>query len=195
MRFLFLVILFFYSAIRTNGQDISFFKEDITMRIENNAFYVSGLYFLKGEKGEKSTLLYPFPIDSAYKNIDSVFIINLTNNLKIEPVKVEASYLIFKIEFDKTEEIILQIGYKHELKAKKAEYILKTTLSWKRPFDKANYQLIVAPNITITRFSIQPMDSIISLREKIYYWEKRNYMPSENMIFEFETDGLKSLPK
>lgn len=167
------------------GQDMSFYKENITMKIENGAFFVSGTYFIKSDISTKGTLLYPFPVDSIYGKVDSVYIINLTTNKVIKPLKTEPGYIILKIDFDNYKNIELQIGYKQELKANQAEYILKTTIDWKKPLLHATYQLIVPINLHVTSFSIQPHDSITTPKEKVYYWSESDYMPQENMIFKF----------
>jgi len=155
------------------------------MKIADDFFYVSGTYYLKGEISSNKTLVYPFPVDPLYGNVDSVYFFNLTSNEIIIPQKTNNKSSVFKIDFGKNNKMVIQASYRQKLLSNKAEYILKTTMAWKKPLEQANYQLIIPANIRITTFSISPQDSVNSGKEVIYYWEKHNYMPGENMIFEF----------
>jgi hypothetical protein len=149
-------------------------------------FYVSGTYYHKGNSNTNYLLMYPFPVGSVYGKPDSIFIFNLTDNNKIEFEKKSEGLLVFKIEFQSVNEIALQISYKQELLGHRAEYILETTRSWREPLFKADYQLIIPDSLKISRFSILPDDSHKTGNEIIYYWTRTNYMPLENMVFEFE---------
>jgi hypothetical protein len=51
--------------------------------------------------------------------------------------------------------------------------------------EQAAYQLIIPLNTTINRFSIPPGDSITTDGEKVYYWSEKNFMPIENMVFDY----------
>ena len=79
----------------------------------------------------------------------------------------------------------IQISYRQKLLGNRAEYILKSTIGWKKPLDQASYQLIVPSGIRISSFSIAPQDSIVTDGEVVYLWNKYHYMPSENLIFEY----------
>jgi len=190
MRKVFLIlhlIALFNSIVFT--QDFSFYKENITMKIDEGHFYVSGIYYLKSKQGKSTTLLYPFPADSMYGEVDSVYIFNLTNDKTIQPIHKEKNKAIFKVDFENNSSLKLQISYRQKLLGNRAEYILESTISWNKPFQQANYQLIVPKNTEIISFSIPPKDSIATKKEMIYYWEKYNYMPEKNMIFEFFRKG------
>lgn len=160
------------------------------MEIRKDNFYVSGLYYVKTDSCKSGMLLYPFPESAAYGNIDSIYIHNLTSNEVIVPEKIESSHLIFKIDFKEENELVLHIAYQQELKASRAEYILTTTISWQSSFETANYQLITPSNFRIDHFSILPQDTISYHHKTIYLWEKKNYLPEENFIFDFSIQEL-----
>lgn len=155
------------------------------MKIENGYFYVSGIYHFKNDKGNAGTLFYPFPTDSIYGKVDSIYIFNLKKNEVIKPLDIKRSHFAFHVEFRDDPEVAIQISYRQKLLESRAEYILKTTASWGKPLEQAHYQLIVPAELKVLKFSIPPMDTTITSGEIIYYWQKYNYMPSDNMIFEF----------
>jgi len=80
---------------------------------------------------------------------------------------------------------MIQISYRQKLLSTSAEYILQSTIGWRKPLDQANYQLIVPKNIEIINFSIIPDNSVDYTTEMVYFWEKYNYLPPKNFTFEF----------
>jgi hypothetical protein len=185
-RSILLLFIIHFSLFTLHAQDISFFKENITMKIEKDYFYVSGSYYLKTAGDQSIILVYPLPADSLYGDVDSIKIFNLTTN---EPVKIlerKKDVTVFKLEFAEYKEVELLISYRQQLFGNRAEYILESTASWRKPLEQADYQLIVPKDLEINNFSIPPDESIDIGEEKIYYWSKKNYMPERNMVFEFE---------
>jgi hypothetical protein len=183
-RFLFYVLIALSYGV--SGQKLSFYRENITMKIQEQQFYVSGTYYFRYNLTDKKLLYYPFPTGDQYGNPDSVFLYDLTNNTPVEPMKQDSSGLLFLVDFSKNSDISVQISYKQPLLGNQAKYILETTKVWGKPIEEAFYQLITPANIVITRFAIPPHDSIITNLEKIYTWEESDYMPERNMVFEFE---------
>jgi len=182
--------LFFSCALaiafyNVSGQDFNFYKENITMKIEEGYFHVNGIYYLKNESRKVKTLVYPFPVDPLYGKVDSFYIINLKTNEIIEPLQTDVSNAVFKIDFSNHNELAIQVSYRQELLSSRAEYILESTIAWKKPLDQANYQLIVPNSIERVTFSIPPGDSSVYEDERLYFWEEFNYMPTGNLIFDF----------
>jgi hypothetical protein len=173
-------------SLGVSGQKLTFYRENITMKIQEQQFYVSGTYYFRYNLTDKKLLYYPFPTGDRYGNPDSVYLYDLTNNKSIEPMKQDSSGLLFLVDFSNNSDISIQISYKQPLFGNKAEYILETTKVWGKTLEEASYQLITPENIVITRFAIPPGDSITTGQDKIYIWEKYNYMPEKNMVFEFK---------
>lgn len=170
------------------SQNLSFYRENITMKIGGQDFYVSGTYYFRYDKKDKKLLHYPFPTSNLYGNPDSIYLFDLTNNATIEPLEIDSSMLLFLVDFSNNSEVTIQISYKQPLKSNQAEYIIETTQVWGEPFEEATYQLIVPPNISIQKFSIAPSDSITTEFDKVYTWKMYDYMPDKNMIFKFTED-------
>lgn len=180
-----LLLVFLISCISGFGQEISFYKENITMKIEKDYFYVMGNYYLKTNGVQSATLVYPFPVDSLMGDVDSTYIYNLIADMVIEPLSINKDRLVFKADFGDTTELLILISYRQKLLGNRAEYILKSTISWRKPLEEADYQLIIPTEMKIARFSISPDESVTSDKEIIYYWSKKNYMPGSNMVFEY----------
>lgn len=183
-RFILLFIIHF-SLFTTKGQDVSFYKEIITMKIEKDYFYVSGSYYLKTVRDRSVALVYPFPVDSLMGEVDSILVFDMTENKPIELINKRAEGIAFKADFGDKNELVILISYRQKLLGGRAEYILESAKGWKKPFEEADYQLIIPDSLKVVSFSIPPDESVISDKEIIYYWSKTNYMPSKNIVFEF----------
>ena len=160
-----LILLFFtlhFSLFTIVSQDVSFYKEIITMRIEKDYFYVTGSYYL-GTTGDTAiTLVYPFPADSLYGEVDSLPILNLTLDKTIKPLARRKESAVFKADFGEFSRILILISYRQKLLGSRAEYILESTAGWRKPLEQADYQLIVPPGLEIVYFSIPPDESMIA---------------------------------
>ena len=185
LRSALVLFIIHYSLFILPGQEVSFYKENITMKIDNDFFYVTGDYFLKTDKDSSIVLVYPFPVDSLYGEVDSVIIFNMNGNKPFEILSKKKNGVVFRADFGKEKELHILIAYRQKLLGNRAEYILESTASWRKPLEQADYQLIVPADLEITRFSIQPDTFMEAGEEMVYYWTKKNYMPRVNMIFEF----------
>jgi hypothetical protein len=183
-----LFFIFHFSFFTIQGQDVSFYKENITMKIEQDYFYVTGNYFLKTTGDQLITLIYPLPVDSLYGEVDTISIYNLTTNKPVQILDREKDVVVFKLEFGEYKEVELLISYRQKLLGNRAEYILESTASWRKPLERADYQLIVPAGMEIESFSIKPDESVIAGEEMIYYWTKKNFMPAVNIIIQFKNE-------
>jgi hypothetical protein len=181
-----LLLVFHFSFFTIQAQDVSFYKENITMKIEQDYFYVTGNYFLRTTGDQSIILVYPLPVDSLYGEVDSINIFNLTTNHPVNILERKKDVAVFKAEFGEYKEIEILISYRQKLLGNRAEYILESTASWRRPLEQADYQLIAPKGLEIINFAIPPDKSISAGEETIYYWAKKNYMPDRNMKFEFK---------
>ncbi len=188
MKYIFIVLVLIL-PLNCINQEFSSVQENVTMRISNDYFCVSGFYQIKGESQNKQVLVYHFPVDTLYGDVDSLKIYNLSTNELIIPLVSDNKKVTFKIHFDKNAELDVQISYCQKLLGHQAEYFLKSNISRERPLIQANFQLIVPDNIKITHFSYLPQDSIKTNNEVVYYWRKINFMPKENMFFKFKSNS------
>ena len=90
MKFVILIYFIILTIIPVLSQNIQFFREDLNFRLEENQFYVDGLYYFRNltDQDVNRTLFYPFPADSIYGEVDSIFVVgfpqaDINTNLKI----------------------------------------------------------------------------------------------------------------
>jgi hypothetical protein len=179
------IILLFCQALP--AQRASFFKEDITFRLNGRSLDVDGYYWFANNSGQtvKSEIFYPFPNYKGEK-IDSIRLFNITRAMRAINQRNETHGISFELSLAPGDTALYQIGYRQELFSDSAEYILKSTQDWGRPLSHAEYKLIIPDTIVITNFSYKP-DRLYEIeRCHVYYWQKENFLPSEDMIFCFK---------
>lgn len=164
------------------AQDLQFYQEDLDFKVEENYFYVDGLYYFRNPSSKKINrrLFYPFPQDKAYGKVDSIFVINVQDSLVEINLQNNLNGSSFTIHIDPDTTTIYHIGYRQELKETKAEYILTTTQSWGIPFEQINYTLEFPKEFSLDSISYMP-DSLREESEKyFFFWHKENFMPDRN---------------
>jgi hypothetical protein len=187
MKFLILIFLILIGTIKiSTAQNIEFFREDITFEITDNSFIVDGIYYFcnVGEKPVNQILYYPFSAGSDYGEVDTISVINLkTKSNVLRKFNNNGASFVISIEpynIDK-----YKIFYRQKIFKNKAEYILNTTKSWKKPFEKANYELIMGIDYIIDSASYIP-DSVEIIGDfQHFYWNKQDFMPDRNFIIYF----------
>ena len=177
-------------GLSCQAQDLHFFKESITFKIEKDLFHVSGDYYLKSNVTGKKILFYPYPVDELYGEVDTINIYDVGRQELLEPFKESEHGVFLSFMADSTKEAHLKISYSHKLNGEQAEYILLTTQEWGKPFELATYQLIVENNLEVKEFSYTPDKKVEIENETLYFWKKENFMPIRNMIFKFEEKDL-----
>lgn len=170
----------------SKSQDLEFYGEKLTFEISDNMFFIDGTYYLcnVGDKEIKQLLYYPLPIDSQYYgDVSNIGISKDDSLLSIIRRDKGGIYFGVKIKPYKTAEY--KISYNQRLLKNRAEYILETTKRWRKPFETADYKLIIPENLVIEYISYEP-DSVLTEDSKlIYLWHKKDFMPDKNMIIEF----------
>jgi hypothetical protein len=186
LRSLLLLIVLYPFQVNI-GQDIQFYREDITFELSKDHFKVNGNYYFRNLNFDpvKTKLIYPFPTDSIYSCADSVFALDvLYKNDKLMKVTSKAAAIELTINpFDTT---VLNIGYKQKLKSGRAEYILTTTKGWGKAFESAKYNLVTDTSLVIRSFSYEPDTSYLNDDKYFYYWEKKAFLPEMDFIILFD---------
>jgi hypothetical protein len=185
----FFLALLFNALHALYAQDASFFKENLTFKIEGDYFKVEGEYYLRKltDTTDRIILFYPFPTDSFFAPVDSLFIFDMGRTKPIPVLKQSVKGAFFSLELDSVNVIL--IAYRQKMLGNQARYILTTTSYWGRAFEQAGYTLITPASLEVTSFSYAPDGRQVIGNEIVYSWRKYNFMPDRDMIFTFEENS------
>ncbi len=182
------LLTYFISLIfMANGQNISFYAEDLDFYINDTTFEVDGLYYFRNNSGDeiKQMLFYPFPDTDIYGKI-SFIKINIEGDATSMLATQSAKGSLFKVKIPANGEVAYRINYGQKIKSNTAKYIITTTQAWNAPFEFANYSLTIPENIGIDSVSINPDTLTIQEGAQKYFWQRKNFMPDEDFIFWFK---------
>jgi hypothetical protein len=183
-----IVFLFLFGSITLPAQIPDFYKEYITVEIQDSSVEINGVYQLRNTESfpQKTDLFYPFPIDSMYGEISRVYAFETTgNNTVSKLLKTGRQGAMIALEIPAKSEKTLYIGYVQELLDGQAEYILTTTQKWGKPLESSQIELIVPLNLTIENISYQVIDTITSEGKVHYFIHEKNFMPDKNFVVRF----------
>ena len=184
MRY-FILLISIFSFIRP--QELTFPKEDITFSISDSHFTVEGNYLFRNavDNPIQRRIYYPFPSESEFGFVDSVNVIDLTKD-KIPVIERVINGLFFDLVINAKDSLLIHIIYRQKFISDSVKYILTTTKFWNKPFEIAEYKLVVDPSMEIVKFSYKPDKEYFIGGKEIYYWKKKNFMPDKDMVFHFE---------
>jgi len=190
MRIVFISTLLLI-AILGFSQGLEFYREDISFKLENQIFTVDGVYYFCNTSSDtvRHDLLYPFPEDKTYLEVDSIIIVDESTGSELS--FISSNFLkkgvYFYLELLPYSTTKIRICYEQKITGNKAEYILTSTNAWGKPFEVVNYELYVAPEYENLELSYPP-DSIDE-DKGTYYWQKWDFMPDRNFIIRFKNDS------
>ena len=181
----FVVLLMFVAGLCFARSGLHFTEEDLSFGIADSVFSVQGIYYFSTDADGKYSILYPFPEDEIYGDPYDIRVLDMQKGEEIAFKSLKNSRSIrFVVNADEDTPVL--ISYKQRLHSNTARYILMSTHSWKESLGRVEYKLEIPGSMTITFFSIQP-DSEVDLGEsRLFLWQRENFMPNCDLIFEFE---------
>ena len=173
------------------AQEVEFFREDLTFRLEDGFFGVEGDYFFRNTTDQevRKLLFYPLPESKVYGDV-----INLNINIKENSTSIitgsSEEGAAFKLKLGPGEEATYRINYVQRLRSNEAKYIITTTRLWGKGLEVATYRLDCPASILIDSISICP-DTIFMKEGRYHYlWVREEFMPKVDFIFQFsESSG------
>ena len=165
-------------------QGVKFFGEDITFRIDKEYFIVDGIYwfFNETDKPVEKIIYYPFPTDYSTEEVDSISIYNISEQREEIALEISDNGLRYLLLMAANDTTIYRIGYRQKVRNGFVKYILTSTAEWDRPLEWAKYKLIADDKAEIDQFSYEP-DRLYELdNEKIFFWERRNFLPEFDFV-------------
>ena len=185
-----LIVIVLLALMLSAAAELRFYREDLHFSLTDSSFTVDGSYFLRNEfyKPLRQILYYPFPQDSLYGMIDTVGCQNLSRPDSARVLQFDNVGAMLQVTIPAQDTTELRIWYNHRLRGGKAEYILESTASWGRGFERASYDLTFEKSIRIISLSYIPDDLEETETSYKLIWRKKDFLPLENFIVEYEVE-------
>jgi len=187
-RFRYLFIFLLVSLSFT--QDLRFFRENIEMTVQDTACTLSGVYYFKNlsDKVKKALLYYPFVINDSLPYPDKIQVSDFFNK-HILPFSKTPKAVRFTIRLDPRSIRAYKVEYRQKTAFKKMEYILTTTRFWGRPFQIAEYSVLIPDTLKLIFSSFKKFNKSLVNGQRKYYIRLNRFFPHKNFIIEWKRES------
>ncbi|HVN47367.1 MAG TPA: hypothetical protein VMU30_00955 [Bacteroidota bacterium] len=177
-------------SISAFSQEITFYKEDITITFDHATLLVDGYYwFINHAQAEKTTeIYYPFGITSPHEQVDSVTVTNISQNYSPLLQNQSNKGVMFLLDLPAGDTTVYHITYRQTVLSDSARYILTSTQQWHQPLAHAEYKLILNEQTVLKDLSYSPDKTYHIGNQNIYYWKQDQFMPSRDIVFHFKNN-------
>lgn len=184
---IFLFLLLIFISTNLSSQNLQFFRERIELDVEDTTCTVNGYYYFKNESGKavKLTLYYPFIINDSLPYPDSISVSNYFNQQTIGFQKTKDA-IRFPVSIPAKSIMAYKVTYRQQTPARKMEYILTTTKFWGKPFQVAEYLVILPDSLGLTFSSLRYFKKSFVNGQTHHYIRLENYLPGKNFIIKWE---------
>jgi hypothetical protein len=162
------------------GQNLEFYREDIRFSVQKDNAVTDALYYIVnvGDKDVKISLFYPFP-DQTMDLVDSLVIFDLKDN-SIVPYRKAGAGVFMGISVKAYGQYAFRVYFRQRLEESHFRYILKSTETWGKALEFANYELQMPLSITLDSLSYPPDTSFIKNDIRYFNWKKKDFMPDKD---------------
>ena len=171
---------------------IRFVSEKIIVTVNENDLYVEGFYHYYNPLPFPVTqgLSVPFPHGDGLSSADLISVerISLEGDgaPSLLPVRVIKQTPYFELRAPSRKPVTIRVVYRQGHSKGIGRYLLTTTAPWRRPIQEGRYELWINSGSLITsNYPVEPSGD----QEGYYFFEKTNFWPEEDWIFEFEQKG------
>jgi hypothetical protein len=181
------VFLLFSSFVM--GQSINFKKEIIEIKIQDGYCILTGNYFFENNElnSSESLIYYPFVINNSLPFPDSISVINLSTLQSTSFLKFKDG-ISFNVKIEPNSITQIKVLYTQKVPDNYFEYILTTTLDWRKPLESAEFNILLPTSCLNPHISYKE-DSVINDKNFLCYtFTKTNFLPEKNLIIRWENE-------
>ncbi len=178
-------IIFFFLVSCVGAQTLSFLGEDIAFYLNGESFTVDGYYWFSNPSGCGTQARVFYPIACQMGPVDSIVVADMSHSRYGDIVDSGSAGFSFRLDVGSGDTVVYHIAYRQRISGDSAAYILRSTLTWNKPLEWAEYKLVVDSSLIVTRCSYDP-DKVYTIADRtIYYWKRVQFMPDKDMVFHF----------
>lgn len=156
-------------------KSLQFIGEKIDFEVNSNVFSVNGVYYFLNQTDDILIQAITFPFSKESDSIIVKHVFNL-NQLQMLEYKQSSHSIHFKIKSFPNDTLKINIAYSQKTEVENI-YILKSTQYWGKALNHVKYSLTVDKSVELRDVSLKP-DTLIG---NIYYWEKEEFYPTEDL--------------
>jgi hypothetical protein len=167
-----------------NSQTISFYKEEVGMKLDASHFSVTGEYSFRNNYGAEASQTIFFPlIATGELKVDSFYVYDESAQSYFKNVRKLRSGLFFQLTLYGHQTKKIRIFYMLDHDGTAVKYLAKTNIGyWKSPVSQVIYTLqIDDPSVIVDSTSFKPDDILTRDSRITYFWRKADFLPDKEL--------------
>ena len=171
---------------------IDFFKEEITLAVNDSTASVTGLYYFRNNSDNdgRMPILFPFFVDSTCLFPDTMcaYILNEkdTTYLYCRDTGQHAAVII-TIPLSPNDTTVWHLDYRQKILGPRATYILTSTGAWGKPLEEATYRFIVPKSFKNVQVWPEADSTMVKRRSRVYLAHRTDFMPRQDMTIHWKS--------
>jgi len=172
-------------ASEAYGQSISFYKENLVMKLDASHVTITGEYSFRNNytTDANQTVFFPLPLTTGELKLDSISVFDESEQTYIRHMRKLPSGLFFQLTCHGLEQKKIRIFYIMDHDGRNVRYLVMTHIQyWKKPIQQGTYTLQVEdPTIIIDSTSYKPNEVLSVNTKTTYTWRKVNFNPDKEL--------------
>ena len=163
---------------------VDFFKEEITLKVDDSTASISGLYYFRnnGDFSGEFPVQFPFYIDSLslFPNSFKAYVIISGDTTLLWTRRVKDT-IVLRVPIMTRGVTSWHLDYNQRILDSRAVYIITSTASWGKPLEEAAYRFVAPADFKSVE--TWPEADTIWVKDdyRVYISRKTDFMPDRNM--------------
>jgi hypothetical protein len=182
-----LITVLCIAFLRGFTQDANLLRENVSLKLDSAHLVVTGEYHFKNPLTQpvSQTVFFPYPFERQTTHVDTLVIIDLSDNTLIKPKRKMPNGVFFLLNMDKLEDKKVRVNYTQNHDGQSVTYILESARYLPKPLLMGTYNLKVSDKIVVDSVSIKPDNKGVNDNGTFYQWHKENFKPTRDLIIWF----------
>jgi len=170
--------------------EVRFEREFIRIAVKADGIRVEGTYVFKNDSPTPrvAPLFYPLPVDSLHPWPTFIGVYSADGE-EVEFSQPRPDGVLFRVELAAAGHGRVRVVYEQPSFDRSACYILTTTSAWRRPLERADFEIVVPADIEIESLTYEADDLVVRENERVYVITREQFMPAKDMCMRWRIPG------
>jgi hypothetical protein len=171
---------------------IDFFKESITLSVDESTASVSGIYYFRNnsDNAGRMPILFPFFVDSTsiFPDTMCAYIVNEKDTTYLDCRNTgQHEAVMIAIPLSPNCTTVWHLDYRQKIFGPRATYILTSTGAWGKPLEEATYRFIVPKAFKDVQIWPEADSTLVKGKSQEYLAHRIDFMPGQDMTIHWKS--------
>jgi hypothetical protein len=177
--------------MQVTAMPVTFLSETIRLSIEPGKIRVEGTYVFENRSPSPlaQRLYYPVPVDSAHVFPDDFLVRTRADTLVFSRF---GNGISFVVPLEGGGRTSVHVAYEQRCLANNACYILTSTAAWKRPLDRAEFEIRVAEGLELAWSAYEIEETVDERAARVHRFARTEFMPEKDLCVRWRSGEERS---